>query len=187
MANFEIAYKITGGHEGGWVNNPTDRGQETAFGISRKYYPTWNGWLIIDRHKRLPDFPNNLKENKALEEQTFSFYKKNFWDVNKLDQLISQEIANEAYDTGVNMGYRVAAEFIQRSYNLLSKNGSAYSRISVDGDVGPKTIKAVNEHPRPDRIAKTMNILQGAKYVSICEKDPTQEVFFSGWLERVGI
>jgi lysozyme family protein len=187
MAQFDIAYKITMAHEGLYSNHPTDNGAETFAGISRRYYPTWNGWLIVDRHKRLPHFPQNLKENEALQEQVYSFYKKNFWDVNKLDKVSNQEIANELFDTGVNMGYRVAAEFLQKSYNLLSKDEAAYKKITVDGAIGPKTLSAINGHPMPTKILKTLNILQGAKYISICERDPSQEVFFSGWIERVGI
>lgn len=185
MASFDIAYKITSDHEGLYSNNPNDRGAETYRGISRRYYPTWNGWLIIDRYKRLTGFPSNINDNKALEEQVYSFYKKNFWDVNKLDQIEDQKIANELYDTGVNMGYRVAAEFLQRSYNLLSKNESSYKKIVVDGAIGSKTLHAINNHTKPDRILKVLNILQGARYISICEKDPDQEVFFAGWISRV--
>lgn len=184
MADFSIAYKITMGHEGGYSDHPNDRGSATFAGISRKYHPTWNGWLIIDRYKQLPAFPGNLKGNQALEEQVFYFYKKNFWDVNKLDQINSQEIANEVFDTGVNMGYKVAAEFLQSAYNLLSKNQASYNKILVDGVVGQKTVMAINAHKYPMRLVKTLNILQGSRYVQICEKDPTQEVFFAGWIER---
>lgn len=187
MADFSIAYKITMSHEGGYVSHPADRGQMTFMGISRKYHPTWNGWLIIDRHKLSSRFPENLKGNQALEEQVFSFYKKNFWDVNKLDQITNQSIANEVFDTGVNMGYKVAAECLQAAYNLLSKNESAYKKIAVDGVIGPKTIAAINSHHYPLRIIKTLNILQGIRYVHICEKDSSQEVFFAGWIERVAL
>lgn len=187
MAEFGIAYKLTISHEGGYVNHPQDRGGESFGGVSRRYYPTWNGWLIIDRYKYAPGFPDNLKNNEALQEQLFSFYKKNFWDINKLDQLANQEIANEVFDTGVNMGYKISAEFLQTAYNLLSKNGSDYNKIVVDGLIGSKTITAINAHKYPARIVKVLNILQGSRYVQICEKDPSQEVFFAGWIERINL
>lgn len=187
MAQFDLAYNITIGHEGGYSNHPNDHGQMTFMGISRKYYPLWNGWLLIDKYKRLHNFPDNLIGNQALQEQVFSFYKKKFWDVNKLDQINNQEIANEVFDTGVNMGYRIAAEFLQKAYNLLSKNESLYKKILVDGAIGSKTLSAINNHMYPIRIFKTINILQGSRYVSICEKDPSQEVFFAGWIERVSV
>lgn len=187
MADFSIAYKITMKHEGGYVNHPSDRGGESYAGISRKYYPTWNGWLLVDRYKRLDNFPSNLEGNEAIKEQVFSFYKKHFWDVNKLDQINDQNIANEMFDTGVNMGYRIAAEFLQRAYNVLSKDEKEYTKLVVDGIIGSKTISAVNVHKYPTRIFKTLNILQGARYVNICEKDSSQEVFFAGWIERVNV
>lgn len=187
MADFSIAYKITMGHEGGYSDHPNDKGAATFAGISRKYHPAWNGWLIIDRYKSFPGFPSNLKGNQALQEQVFSFYKKNFWDVNKLDHINNQEIANEVFDTGVNMGYKTAAECLQAAYNLLSKNEASYNKIAVDGSIGSKTLTAINSHQYPSRIVKTLNILQGIRYVHICERDPTQEVFFAGWIERVSL
>jgi len=35
MAKFKISHERTGGFEGGYVNDPDDRGGETAFGIAR--------------------------------------------------------------------------------------------------------------------------------------------------------
>ena len=187
MADFSVAYSITMAHEGAYSDHTSDTGKATYAGISRRHHPTWNGWVIIDKYKRLPNFPKNLEGNQALQEQVFSFYKKNFWDVNKLDQINHQEIANEVFDTGVNMGYRVAAEFLQKAYNLLSKNETYYKKIPVDGAIGGQTLSAINKHSYPYRILKTLNILQGAKYINICEKDSSQEVFFAGWIERVSI
>jgi lysozyme family protein len=187
MAEFKEAFDITMAHEGGYSDHPNDYGNVTYAGISRRYHPTWNGWLIIDKYKRLPNFPSNLTGNEAIKEQVYSFYKKNFWDANKLDQVKNQSIANEVFDTGVNMGYRVAAEFLQRAYNLLSKDEQAYKKLYVDGQIGSKTISAINAHPQPIKLLKALNILQGAKYITICERDSSQEVFFSGWIERVSV
>ena len=36
MANFHIGHSVTMGNEGGYANNPADRGGETWMGISRK-------------------------------------------------------------------------------------------------------------------------------------------------------
>ena len=37
--NFKIAFKEIIGVEGGYVNNPNDKGGETKYGISKRAYP----------------------------------------------------------------------------------------------------------------------------------------------------
>lgn len=49
MADFKTAYDITSGLEGGYVNDTNDLGQETYKGISRRFWPHWDGWQHIDR------------------------------------------------------------------------------------------------------------------------------------------
>ena len=39
MSAFDIAFKLTIGHEGGYVNDPDDPGGETNYGISKRSYP----------------------------------------------------------------------------------------------------------------------------------------------------
>ena len=48
MADFNKAYKATMGHEGGYVDDPADKGGETYKGIARRYNPGWGGWKQID-------------------------------------------------------------------------------------------------------------------------------------------
>ena len=38
--DFDVAFERLIGHEGGYVNNPSDPGGETKFGISRRAYPS---------------------------------------------------------------------------------------------------------------------------------------------------
>ena len=47
MADFRLAYKKIEAAEGGYVNDPDDKGGETYKGISRKANPDWNGWINI--------------------------------------------------------------------------------------------------------------------------------------------
>ena len=41
--NWEIALKTILHHEGGYVNNPHDRGGETNLGVTKKVYEEWGG------------------------------------------------------------------------------------------------------------------------------------------------
>lgn len=188
MANFNEAYNITLGHEGGYVHDPDDAGGETYKGIARRYHPSWYGWTIIDSLKVQPGFPHTAYQDANLDRSVREFYKQYYWDVNLLDRLSDQQIANEMFDTGVNMGTGRAAKFLQQALNLLNKNGKIYADIVVDGAMGPNTLRAAEEclsYRGNEYLYKIMNILQGQHYINYMTKSPTQEKYAYGWLKRV--
>lgn len=188
MANFDEAYNITLKHEGGYVKDPVDVGGETYKGISRKYNPSWEGWIIIEEYKLKPGFPNNAYRDTNLEALVKRFYKTHYWDVNLLDRFRSQKIANEMFDTGVNMGVTRAATFLQKALNVLNNNGKIYVDLVVDGEVGSATLLAMNSclsYRGDEFLYKIMNILQGMHYIDFMNKSPIQEKFAYGWLSRV--
>jgi hypothetical protein len=52
--SFEDVYKKeTKKFEGGYVNDPMDRGLETVRGIYRVSFPNWPGWAIVDLAKTI--------------------------------------------------------------------------------------------------------------------------------------
>lgn len=117
MAKFEIAYKRTKRFEGGYVNDPKDAGGETYNGISRRANPTWAGWRVVDEMKRKSNFPKNLRERKSiLDDLEFSLYKTNYWDPVWGDKLRVQTVANDMYDTAVNMGVATSIKLSQRQW-----------------------------------------------------------------------
>ena len=79
MANYKEAIAKVLKHEGGYVNDPDDKGGETYKGISRKNWKVWSGWKIIDNSKSLANFPKCLYVNTLLNEYVIDFYKRNFW------------------------------------------------------------------------------------------------------------
>lgn len=188
MANFLEAYQITCAHEGGYVNDPDDVGGETYKGISRKYNPSWRGWLVIDQLKTEPNFPQTAYDSVPLNAMVGDFYKANYWDVNLLDQFDSQNLGNEMFDTGVNMGISRAAKFLQQSLNYLNKNGSLYADITEDGKIGKNTLAALDacmSYQGDSYIYKILNLLQGNHYLDYMSDSPTQEKYAYGWLKRV--
>lgn len=182
MAEFSIAYKKTATVEGGYANNPRDTGGETWKGISRNNETNWIGWPIIDMYKKLPGFPGNLKASTELENAVLRIYKSNYWDALNLSGINDQRMANELYDTGVNMGTGRAAIYFQRVLNVIAKDG-----LKVDGSIGPKTISFFNSLRGSEKyiVWKLFNCLQGEKYVSICENNPSQKIFIKEWASRV--
>lgn len=188
MANFTEAYNLTSAHEGGYVDDPTDRGGETYRGISRVHHPSWSGWRKIDAYKGRPGFPAMLNEDRPLQNSVKSFYKRKYWDRFLGDQVPDQQAANELYDTGVNMGIRRAVRFLQNALNQLNRNQRNYKDLVVDGWLGQGTLEVLKQYLRLDRksdfLLKMMNIQQGARYIEIMENDPSQEKYARGWLKR---
>lgn len=189
MADFNKAFDITMGNEGGLANNPNDAGGLTYKGITFRDWPDWSGWQDVKTAMGkygVTNFTDRiLAANGALQSDVRAFYKRYYWDVNKLDQVTNQAVANELFDTGVNMGVKTAALFLQKSLNALNAVGRYYPNIDVDGIVGPKTIGYTNNHPNPKALLKMLNGYQIKRYIELIEKNETQEVFANSWLSRV--
>jgi lysozyme family protein len=190
MADFDRAYDITMRHEGGYVDDPDDAGGETYKGISRKFNPGWIGWDIIDDYEDDDEFPQILDDDDELQSMVMDFYKEHYWDVNRLDEIDSQMIATEMFDTGVNMGVRRAGKFLQEAMNYLNRNGSMFADLVVDGIIGPASFRALTSLLRSgdeDVLMTIMNVLQGRHYLDYMKKSPTQEKYARGWFKRVAL
>ena len=131
MADFGIAYKKTGGWEGGWNHVAGDRGGETYKGIARKFHPKWEGWKIIDSRKPLKH--GQILNDTKLDDMVTRFYKKEYWDVIDGDKIQDQKIANTLYDFGVNAGY-----------GRSIKNIQIVLKFPVTGKITDKLIDAIN-------------------------------------------
>lgn len=118
MANFDIAYKQTSKFEGGWVNNSGDSGKETYRGISRVANPNWLGWKIVDSYKKKSNFPKNLDSDKKLQELVKTCYKENYWNPVWGDKILNQKVANDFFDTAVNMGVATSIKLSQRQFRM---------------------------------------------------------------------
>lgn len=178
MANFEIAYKLTSAAEGGLVNHPNDPGGLTYKGITIRDHENWPGWKYVDRKKMI------VTDQKAIDIEHKILFKKLYWDTFKGDLVKNQEIANEVFDTGINMGTGIAEIMLQRALNVTNKNQTLYPNLKIDGDIGPKTLSYLNTHPEPKLVLKILNVLQGARYVSLCEANEKLESFIAGWINH---
>ena len=190
MANFKEAYVITLKHEGGYSNDPIDAGGETYKGITKKYEANWGGWVIIDSLRNDSNFPKCLDDNEELQEKVMEVYKRKYWDIFWGDKFDNQDIANEMFDTGVNMGTTRAIKYLQKSLNLLNRDQKNYSDISEDGVIGNNTLNILNNFLNKFKkdvkyLLKLMNLFQGMHYINYMSKSPKQERFARGWLSRV--
>jgi len=172
MAEFKEAFDLMMIHEGGWVNDPIDRGLETFRGISRKFWPNWSGWDIIDLAKTQSNFPANLKSNIDLNDLVIEFYKENFWDRWQADKINNQSIASIIVDWLLNSGIW-GIKIPQRILGLVE-----------DGIVGPKTLNAVNSSNQKGLFQDVKNAREQF-YWNIVKNNPSQSKFIKGWLNRL--
>lgn len=117
MAQFDKEFDELILAEGGYVNDKDDAGGETYLGISRKNNPKWIGWEVIDEVKKkygTKNITSRLKKDVALTNRAKFFYKQNYWDVLELDDIPSQNIAHELFDTCVNCGKTTAIRIAQQ-------------------------------------------------------------------------
>lgn len=194
MADFDIAYDETSLREGGYVNDPVDKGGETHRGVARKFHPDWPGWKIIDKIKqeRPEDYKSVINNNEELIRLAKELYRQKYWTPIRGDELPNQHIANQVFDTGVNQGVARSVRYLQQGLNLLNRNQTNYKDIEIDGKLGQQTLDSINaflklEAGEPDYLLKLHNLLQAAFYVEIMKRDPTQERFARGWLNRVDL
>jgi lysozyme family protein len=161
--------------EGGYTNNPADRGGETAFGVT----------VAVARENGYAGPMVALSRDQAK-----AIYRAKYWAKPGLYLIanMSPKIAEELLDTGVNMGTGTAAIFLQRSLNALNGQGRDYPDIQVDGGIGPGTAAALRAFltkrglPGEAVILKALNCLQGARYVELAEGRSANESFEFGWL-----
>jgi len=154
--------------EGGYSNHPNDRGGETYKGISRVFHPSWNGWVIIDAHEN----KNNIK-NAILNEAVEVFYLENFWSKIQGDNITSEAVAYELFDTSVNMGIKTAVKLIQ---TVVGAN--------ADGIIGVNTLAAINTTNERLLVAE-FKLAKIARYAYLVKKRPQNKVFLLGWVNRV--
>lgn len=177
MADFKEAYRITMQHEGGYANDPLDRGGETWRGITRTFWPKWRGWIIIDDIKlaKPVDLNQALADHDELHALVLQFYKNNYWDVIKLDSIKSQQIANQLFDIAVNMGVGRASKFLQ---------SAIYPAVLVDSIIGPVTLAGANAMD-PRVLYDAINTLRAEKYNQIIAANPSQARFKNSWFSRI--
>lgn len=172
MADFKTAFKLMIAHEGGYVNDQDDPGGETYKGISRKNWPLWLGWHIVDLLKKQPKFPANLEDNDELQSEVEGFYLVNFWNRICGSLVADQGAANSIMDFAVNAGVTPASKLAQRA-----------AKVEDDGVIGKDSITAINS-VNAELFLLRFAIAKIRKYVEIVKKRPASLKYLVGWLTR---
>ena len=167
--------------EGGFVNNPADKGGPTCFGITE----------AVARAHGYSGPMRSLPRSEAA-----AIYRRLYWQRPRLDEVAkrSARLGAELFDTGVNMGPAVAVTFLQRALTALNRNGKDYADLTPDGRVGPTTLAALDtfltvrgRSSGETVLLRALEALQGERYLRLAERRPANEAFLYGWLaSRIG-
>jgi len=186
---FIRAYEQTvRGHEGGYANDPDDRGGETYCGISRKFHPQWSGWGLIDARNKLLQIKTN-ELIPGLDIHLLKFYHHVYWLQNRCQQM-DPELGLTVFDMAINHGSGKAIELLQRALNAANGNQRYWNDIIVDGMIGDQTSGAIlsaGARNKADQVNLWLNCLRGSFYIEIMENDNVQEKFATSWASRIRI
>jgi lysozyme family protein len=156
MVDFNKSIGIVLKHEGGYANVRYDKGGATKYGISQARYPN----LDIE----------NLSLQAAKD-----IYFRDFWKRFRINELNNQDIADFSLDTVVHHGKGVM--LLQQGLNKSGRN------VSIDNRIGPQTIGALN-NVNPTTFVNNAVKARTDYMHSLVERDPTQQKFLKGWLNR---
>lgn len=198
MAKFISAFEKTMTFEGVYSLDPADPGGETVFGISRRNWPDWQAWALLDAdkrehaawtHQRTNTFPN-LEMRQKYRALAQDFYEDEFWEKQQLHYFTNQRLAEKIFDMSVNLGVQTTARMLQHVLNKLNAQGARWQELIVDGDIGPATTDVVNEATQgnghvTDSVLLYLSVMQGDRYLKLADAVPSMERFVVGWAKRV--
>jgi len=163
--------------EGGdkYTDDPTDRGGKTK-------------WGVTEATARAAGYGGRMQDLTL--EQALAIYRLFFWTQPGFDQIaaLSPALGVLMLDLGVNCNPMVPSKHLQRTLNVLNRQGADWPDLAVDGHCGAATryalrqLKIVRGEEGERVVIALMRAMAGVRYVEIAEADPTQEKYEYGWL-----
>jgi lysozyme family protein len=140
--------------EGGYTNNPNDRGGETDMGITRR------------------DHPEAWADGKVTRDEARAIYEKKYVEGPGFGKLAPSPLREQLIDFGANSGPAIA---IMKLQEILG--------VEADGVFGPQTLAALAMvEMRPVNnllVASRLRML-----ANLVAKRPAQVQFLRGWVNR---
>ena len=183
---FVRATDIVSVNEGGWCNVRGDKGGETIFGVARNYHKKWSGWKIVDEvadrlGRGTKEFKDEVNNDIHLHELATNYFKTIFWLPANCDKM-HEVIAIITYDMNINSGVSIGQRTLQRTLNAIGVS------CTVDGKVGPLTLKALEDIIAKDGIEKVATAFLKKRYEfyqAIINRKKSQKKFWNGWVNRL--
>lgn len=156
MADFKISVQKTLIHEGGYVNNPNDKGGPTKYGITQEDMPG------VDIASITP-------------EQAVAYYAEHYWKT-LYSQINDQLLADKLFDMGVLFGVGTAVKLLQ-----ISLQAPGQIAAVADGQFGPITLAQTNER---GNLAGYKTVLFN-HCMDVVNRNPQDAEFLHGWTTRI--
>lgn len=161
--------------EGGYSDDKRDSGGKTRFGIT-------------ENEARSYGYAGDMRELPV--ELAREIYRVRYYTGPGFDKVaeLSELLAEELVDTGVNMGQDRASVFLQRCLTAFNLGGELYPDLVVDGDIGPATIDALRAYlakrgkEGEQVLFRALNCLQGERFIYLAERRVKDEAFVYGWI-----
>ncbi|WP_158095909.1 glycosyl hydrolase 108 family protein [Cloacibacillus sp. An23] len=165
-------------NEGGYVDDPHDRGGETNMGITASTMRrAYNDGLV--KHT---DVKTLTRDEAAV------IYERYYWQPSHACDMDSP-LCTLHFDAAVNHGLGGAAKLLQRTINNYAAKAGIGVRVDVDGAVGTKTLSALCQcldlKGNVSLICEIYCNEREKYYRAIVESNPSQAKFLRGWLNRL--
>lgn len=162
MAKAELLKPFILRWEGGFVDDPLDRGGATNKGITIGTFRNFYGNdATVEQLKNITD------------EQWLHIFKSGYWDKWKADDIENQSIADIVVDWAWASGTATSIKQVQK---ILG--------VAVDGIVGNDTLTAINIAVQRSLFDKIRS--RRIEFVeNIVKRNPTQSRFLKGWKNRI--
>jgi len=167
--------------EGGYTNDPDDRGGETKYGITKK---------VFERYKK--KYKLSYEDIKDLTiEDAIKIYERFYLNNYYLNLIVDKKILLLYIDMIINHGIRRATKILQKSINTLKNKENIFNDIPnliVDGILGKKTVSLLNKitnYTCYNRLLYYIIVYERIQYYKkICQRFKSQRKFLIGWIYR---
>ena len=161
-------------HEGGYVNDPNDRGGETNMGIT---IATWRAYAPIDLgiEATSSSFRNMTKEQAEI------IYYNHYWEPKGFCKLENTKVALMVYDWTITSGRAVKQirKMLHDEYN---------NRLIVNNIMDDDMIHCINAVENQEQLLSRIAEIRKDYYrsLTITNGEPNAQIkFLNGWINRV--
>ena len=164
MADYRVLVPFILRWEGGFVDDPLDRGGATNKGVT---IGTWKTYC-----KRVGKQCSVATLKRMSSTEWHEIFKSMFWNRFRADEIVDQSIAN------------ILVDWLWASGVHAIKHCQRIVGVKDDGIVGPKTIAAINGESPLALFGKLHN--DRIKFVEgIVHRNPKQKKYINGWKNRI--
>ena len=169
MFDASMEYEV-GGKINGYVNDESDNGGETVYGITRKNHPNLKVWASLDAQKGIVNKRAYRIPDDEMEE-ILNVYHKDYYSKLNVGYINDDSLGMQLFDFGINAG-------VSRSAKTLQK----ILRVTTDGIVGRQTVTTANLRKASD-LREAFRKARIEYYAALARKGHNAK-YYNGWVRR---